>query len=81
MSALYDQNAPRKPTNLSMNGDLLRRASDLDINLSATLEFALINQLKLKQAELWLAQNQNAIAAYNQFVDENGVFSDGLRSF
>ncbi|MET3116779.1 post-segregation antitoxin (ccd killing protein) [Undibacterium sp. GrIS 1.8] len=55
MSALYDQNTPKKTTNLSINSDLLRGVRDLDINLSATLEFALINQLKLKQAELWLA--------------------------
>ncbi|HMU66602.1 MAG TPA: type II toxin-antitoxin system CcdA family antitoxin [Cellvibrionaceae bacterium] len=51
------------------------------MNLSATLEQALTAQLKAKQAQLWLEQNKDAIAAYNQSVDEQGVFSDGLRSF
>lgn len=81
MLAYYDQNAPKKPTNLGINSDLLKKAKDVDINLSATLEQALINQLKAKQAQQWLEQNRNAIAAYNKSVDENGVFGDGLRSF
>ncbi len=81
MLALYDQNAPKKPTNLSINSDLLQKAKDLQINLSATLEQALTNQLKTKQEQQWLEQNKSAIAAYNKSVEENGVFSDGLRGF
>ena len=81
MRALYDLNAPKKPTNLSVNSDLLKKAKDLNINLSATLEQALSSQLKAQQAQQWLAENGSAIAAYNKAVDESGVFSDGLRSF
>ena len=81
MLALYDQNDPKKPTNLSINSDLLKKARDLEINLSAALEQALTNQLKAKQAQQWLDQNRNAITAYNKSVDENSVFGDGLRSF
>jgi len=54
MFALYDKNAPKKPTNLSINSDLLKKARDLEINLSAVLEQALTNQLKTKQAQQWL---------------------------
>lgn len=81
MLPLYESNAPKKPTNLSINSDLLKQAKELNINLSATLEQALTAQLKAKRAQLWLEQNKDAIAAYNQSVDEQGVFSDGLRSF
>jgi antitoxin CcdA len=81
MLALYDQSAPKKPTNLSINSDLLKKARDLEINLSAALEQALTNQLKTRQAQQWLDQNKNAIAVYNKSVDGNGVFSDGLREF
>lgn len=81
MLSLYDLNAPKKPTNLSINSDLLKKAKDLDINLSAALEQALTNQLKERQAQLWLEQNKAAITAYNQSVEERGVFSDGLRGF
>lgn len=81
MLNLYDTNAPKKPANLSINSDLLKRAKDLDINLSATLEQALTHELKSKQAKMWLEQNKSAIEAYNKSVEESGVFSDGLRSF
>lgn len=81
MLSLYDQNAPRKPTNLSVNSDLLKKAKQLDINLSAALEQALALQLREKQAQLWLEQNRAAIAGYNKSVEESGVFSDGLRGF
>jgi len=30
---------------------------------------------------IWLRENQEAIAAYNEFVAQLGVWSDGLRSF
>jgi antitoxin CcdA len=81
MLSLYDSSAPKKPANLSINGDLLKKAREQDINLSATLEQALVERLRQRQRERWLADNQAAIIAYNDYVDEQGVFSDGLRSF
>lgn len=81
MHALYDIDAPKKPTNLSINSDLLKKAKGLNINLSATLEAALSQHLNAQQAQQWQQENQQAIAAYNKHADENGVFSDGLRSF
>lgn len=51
MRALYDRNAPKKPTNLSINSDLLKKAKELDINLSAALEQILTEQLKAKQTQ------------------------------
>ena len=33
-----------------------------------------------KRAE-WLEQNREALEAYNERVEERGVFSDGLRTF
>lgn len=81
MLASYDHHAPKKPTNLSINSDLLRQAKELNINLSAAVEQALAEIVRKRQRELWLATNQEAIAAYNQQVQEHGSFSDGLRSF
>jgi len=34
-----------------------------------------------KQRELWREENQQAIASYNQMVEEHGTFSDDLRAF
>lgn len=81
MLPLYDSQAPKKATNLSINSDLLTKAKELDINLSAALEQALAQLLKQHQQEQWLKDNREAIAAYNQDVEKHGAFSDGLRSF
>ena len=81
MRPLYDYDAPKKATNLSVNSDLLIKSRELDINLSATLEQALKEKLARKQAEEWSKQNKHAIKAYNDFVEENGNFSDEHRTF
>ncbi len=81
MAQLFDTTAPKKPANLSINQDLLNQARELNINLSATLEKAIVEQLKQKRREQWRKQNAKAIQAYNRFVNAHGVFSDDLRSF
>jgi len=81
MLPLYDSQAPKKATNLSINSDLLSKAKDLDINLSAALEQALAQLLKQRQQEQWLLENREAIAAYNQDVERHGSFGDVLRGF
>ncbi|MGH8354492.1 MAG: type II toxin-antitoxin system CcdA family antitoxin [Pseudomonas sp.] len=81
MQPTYNPKAPKKAANLSINADLLSKARELDINLSATLEQALAETLKQRQRERWLAENKDAIEAYNDHVEKNGVFSDDLRSF
>ena len=53
MQDLYDINAPKKATNLSLNSDLLHKARDLKVNLSATLEQALKDELKSVEEERW----------------------------
>ncbi|CBL47319.1 CcdB antidote CcdA [gamma proteobacterium HdN1] len=81
MNPAFDTQAPKKPTNVTINSDLLAKAKELKINLSATLEAALIELVNAKQRELWKRENKTAIEAYNQLVDEHGTFSDELRSF
>jgi antitoxin CcdA len=81
MQQLYDTSAPKKPTNLSVNSDLLMRIKDMDINISATLEKALITELKKAEAERWAKDNKRAIEKYNEFIEEHGCFGDEFRSF
>lgn len=81
MRPLYDSQAPKKATNLSINSDLLGKARDLDINLSAALEQALAQLLRQRQQEQWLQENREAIAAYNRDVEEHGSFGDAVRGF
>ncbi len=81
MQTLFDSNAPKKATNLSLNSDLLKKTKALNINLSATLEQALRKKLAEKEAVKWIKENKRAIQAYNDFVDENGCFSDEHKHF
>ena len=81
MSVLYNINAPKKPTNLTINSDLLTQAKDYKINLSATLEIALADALKAKKVDLWKEENKEAIESYNTIVEEYGLFSDEIRMF
>jgi antitoxin CcdA len=81
MTHAYNTQAPKKPTNVSINSDLLEKARALNINLSATLEQALADQLRTEQRAQWLRENAAAIKAYNHFVELNGTFSDSVRKF
>ena len=81
MQRLYDENAPKKATNLSVNSDLLAKTKSLKINLSATLEQALEDRLSQAAAEEWTSRNKAAVRAYNTFVDEHGCFGDEHREF
>ncbi len=81
MQDLYNVNAPKKATNLSLNSDLLQKARSLKVNLSATLEQALREKLKSIEAEKWKQENKAAIVAYNEFVAENGCIGDEYRNF
>ena len=81
MNYVYNTQAPKKPTNVSINSDLLQKAKDLKINLSATLELAFAEQLRNEKRAEWLRENADAVQAYNQFVEINGTFSDNVRKF
>ncbi len=81
MLQLYDKKASKKATNLSINSDLLSRARDLKINLSATLEHALEDKLRKAERDNWLKNNKKAINKLNELANKNGLFSDSYRDF
>jgi len=81
MRRVYDRKAPKQAANLSINSDLLKAARDSGVNLSAVMEEALIYKVAAAKREAWVRENADAIASYNEFVAENGVYSDGSRSF
>lgn len=81
MNFVFNAQALKKPTNVSINNDLLLKAKQFKINLSATLEAALVDAVNAKQRELWKQENESAIKAYNQMIENHGLFSDDLRSF
>jgi len=71
----------KRPTNVSVRSDLLTAAREAGVNLSATLERALIEQLAEAKRKKWRQDNRAAIGAYNEHVEKHGAFSDGVRTF
>ena len=71
----------KKATNLSADESLLDQARRLKLNLSQVFEAGLTEAIRQRQREEWLRKNRAALEAYNEHVERDGVFSDGLRSF
>jgi antitoxin CcdA len=69
----------KRAANLSVNAELLDQAKSLDINLSATFERALEVEVRQRKREQWLAENREAITAYNASIAEHGVLSPMFR--
>src|SRR6266550_2686165 len=71
----------KKAVNVSISADVLEAARSHEINLSATLESALEDQLRQRRRKEWLVTNGDSIEAYNRDVEKRGTFGDSLRSF
>ena len=80
MLRLFDETASKKATNLSINSDLLSKARKLKIDLSATLERALADDLRATERDKWLKSNKKAIDSLNELAEKNGLFSDSYRN-
>lgn len=81
MNTQRPRSMAKRAANVSVRGELLDAARSAKINLSATLEEALTIKLKGANARKWRSENRAAIANYNDYVAEHGVFSDESRSF
>jgi len=81
MLVLYNLNAPKKPTNLTINSDLLNKAKELKINISSVLERALAEKVRQAKKNDWLLENSESITIYNNHIEQFGVFSDDARTF
>ena len=79
MAHVFNSKAGKKPTNLSVNRDLLSRARKMKINLSATLEKALVAEIKSSEREKWLKKNRKAMSTLNDLAEQKGLFSDSFR--
>ncbi|WP_288821146.1 type II toxin-antitoxin system CcdA family antitoxin [uncultured Leclercia sp.] len=71
----------KKSVNVSLAPEILEEARRLNLNLSAVLTTALQEQFRVHQRAAWLEENKASIEAINQWVEENGSFSDFQRSF
>ncbi|MBB4183583.1 type II toxin-antitoxin system CcdA family antitoxin [Sinorhizobium terangae] len=63
----------RRPTNLSLDGDLLSKARDLKINVSRAAEEGIAQAIKTEREKLWRIENAKAITDANALVEKRGL--------
>lgn len=63
----------RKPTNLSLDGAVLKEAKALGINISRAAEAGIAEAVKRHKQEKWLQENAKALASSNAYVEANGL--------
>lgn len=64
---------PRKRTTLTIRPDYLADAKRLGIVVSEAAERGLAQAIREAEAAQWLAENDEAVAAANDWVDANGL--------
>lgn len=73
---------------VQLDREAVEAAAAAGLDLSEVLHEALCRKLPtLRQPEReqatrqWYEENKEAVDSYNQFVEKNGLFSDGIRKF
>ena len=70
-----------QPTNVSLNCALLAEAKELGLNVSKACEAGLAKSVSEAKAKRWQGENKEAIASYNEYVAEHGIFLAEHRMF
>lgn len=63
----------RKPTNVSLDMELVAEAKRLGINISRACETGLGQQIAREQGRLWKLENAAALESSNAYVEHNGL--------
>jgi antitoxin CcdA len=70
----------RRATNVTLPADLVAEAKALDINLSQAEADLALHVAQARRAR-WLEENQEAIDAYNERVEQDGLIFEDYRRF
>ncbi len=73
--------AAKKAVNLSLNSKVLETARELGMNVSATVDTLLTQEVQRQYWERWNAENKEAIAHYNARIEREGLPLARYRSF
>ena len=69
----FDASAPKRATNVSLNGDLLEQAKALGINVSRACERGLAEQIAELREKRWLEENREALKSSNAYLAGHGL--------
>lgn len=67
------RSALRRATNVSLPGELIEDAKQLNVNISQACERGLAAEVKKMREERWIAENWEAIQSSNAFVEKHGL--------
>ena len=73
--------SPKRPTNLSLNAKVLDMARELGMNISQTVDALLAEEVRRRYWERWNEENKDAIAAYNERIEREGLPLEKYRTF
>ncbi len=73
--------SPKRPTNLSLNAQVLDMARELGMNVSATVDALLAEEVRKRYWERWNEENKAAIEHYNARIEREGLPLARYRSF
>ena len=71
----------RKPTNLSLDSELVDAARELGVNLSRACEKGLREEIAQERTRRWQEENAAGIAAANAYVEKYGLPLEKYRQF
>jgi antitoxin CcdA len=75
------RSVPRKPTNVTLREPLLQEARDLGVRLSQACERGLREVVEETRTAKWRRDNHDAIEAWNEYVEKNGLPLSEYRQF
>ncbi len=76
----FDKSAKRS-ANLSLNAQVLDMARELGMNISATVDALLADEVRKRYWERWNEENKAAIEHYNARIEREGLPLARYRSF
>ena len=72
---------PKRATNLTLNAKVLDMARELGMNISQTVDALLAEEVRKRYWERWNDENKDAITAYNERVEREGLVMQKYRTF
>ena len=78
---LHFNDSPKRATHLSLNAKVLDAARDLGMNLSATVDALLAEEVRKRYWARWNEDNKEAVAHYNARIAREGLPLARYRTF
>lgn len=81
VNSIHTPTSTKKATNITLDGDLLREARDLGVNVSRAAEQGVQQAVAHMRAERWQQENADALQDYNDWVTAHGLPLAKYRQF